>query len=427
MKRIIAIGLLAYCTVVSWNAEASVSQSVSNVDDCHPAGIISTSARHCIIVEKKSQKLFVYNLNDNHVKDVMQYRCTTGENQGDKRESGDRKTPEGVYFFTRVYSDDQLPQRYGSMAFVLDFPNHLDRLEGKGGNGIWLHGLNRPLVRYDTKGCVALRNEDITEIGSYIQLLKTPIIIENSIRCSSPSAAQRTGEKIKHFLVRWEDAWEGKKLLQYVNCYSRSRYTPSQWRRWRNKKQRLNRTYKFIDVRLYDINIFKHDGTFVVKFIQDYESDVFSSIGCKTLFIEDGSDGLSIIREDWIDRTPDGSWKEGADETPERKLCRLLNTWVHAWEHKQLDRYMSCYSPGFHAEGMSREQWRRHKAGINEHNEFISVSVEKPEIHIRGTAAAVKYLQKYISDTYTDYGIKRLELEKRSGEWRISSETWEPL
>ena len=112
---------------------------------------------YAILVDKSQQKVYVYH-RDSPSKPHRTYTCTTGENQGPKLRENDRKTPEGVYFFVRAIDKRELLSLYGSRAYALDYPNDIDRREGKNGHGIWFHGLNRPLKPRDTNGCVALEN-----------------------------------------------------------------------------------------------------------------------------------------------------------------------------------------------------------------------------------------------------------------------------
>lgn len=394
-----------------------------------PSAIISVNSKNIILVEKSSQNLLLYRNDGDDVTLVKKYQCSTGQNKGDKLKSGDRKTPEGVYFINRIHKDDQLPARYGVMALVLDFPNCLDKKEGKGGNGIWLHGLDRPLLPYDSKGCIALNNEDITELYGYLKLFTTPVIIEEKISYDTPDEIKRNKEDAMRFLSKWEDSWEGKQLDIYSRCYSQEKFKPDKWswNRWKKHKQTLNNEYKFIDVDIRDVNILKFDKIFVVSFLQDYESDKFRSLGLKKIFIRRNSDALKIIGEDWIkvNSLYAGSDKRGPSE--ERKLCRFLNNWITAWENQKIDDYMDCYAASFSYKDMGRHQWKKYKMEINRSNKMIKVSVIKPKIKIDDGRASVTFLQKYLSDSYTDYGSKRLLLQKENGSWKIITEGWETI
>ena len=70
------------------------------------------SPHHVILVEKSSQRLFIYQF-DGTYELIATYNCATGEYFGDKRVSGDRKTPEGIYFFTKAVGEQYLTSTYG--------------------------------------------------------------------------------------------------------------------------------------------------------------------------------------------------------------------------------------------------------------------------------------------------------------------------
>ncbi len=394
-----------------------------------PAGIISVDSRYAVLVEKSSQKLFFYRVTRDEVELIKKYSCSTGKVHGDKSVRGDRKTPEGVYFIRKLYADEQLPSRYGVMAFVLDFPNYLDKSNGKGGNGIWIHGLDRPLLPYDSKGCIALTNDDIMELKSYIKLYDTPVIIEEKITFETPLQIKRQREEVMRLLNRWENSWEEKSLEQYVNCYSHTRFKPdkTKWSQWKQHKKSLNNKYKFIDVDIKNLSILKSGKTYVVSFLQDYESDRFSSSGFKKLFLQANSENLKIVGEDWIKATAYTPGHDGSSVSEERKLIRFLNRWITLWENKKTDLYMGCYSKAFNSEGRGWKQWKQYKSKVNSNNRIIKVSVIKPRILIHGDDATVTFIQKYVSDTYTDYGLKRIGLLKEKGSWKIISEGWEPI
>ena len=87
---------------------------------------------------------------------------------------GDLKTPLGVYTIRKRFT----PQDpfYGPLAFSLSYPNTYDKVRGKDGHGIWIHG--SPLDGSDrdpmSKGCIVLDNDTI-------QLLDKKIEHKNSI------------------------------------------------------------------------------------------------------------------------------------------------------------------------------------------------------------------------------------------------------
>lgn len=136
---------------------------------------------YAFLVDKAAQRLHLYRQEGDGPKLIKTFVCATGENSGGKKSRGDKRTPEGVYFFTRVIESKKLSSIYGIRAFPMDYPNFLDRIEYLRGDGIWLHGTDKPLTPYSTNGCIVLDNRDVAELSQYIRLRQTPIIIEEKV------------------------------------------------------------------------------------------------------------------------------------------------------------------------------------------------------------------------------------------------------
>lgn len=110
---------------------------------------------------------------------------------GRKRYQGDMRTPEGLY---RVKSKAHHPRWRQFIA--IDYPNSSDIEEYKReiargrvpaisgenldiGSGLGIHGNDRPVEQINgdnwTKGCVAMRNDDVDELASLVPV-GTPIL-----------------------------------------------------------------------------------------------------------------------------------------------------------------------------------------------------------------------------------------------------------
>ena len=133
---------------------------------------------YCILVEKDRQLLRVLR-HDGRIQVVAEYVAATGENFGPKEEEGDAKTPEGVYFITKTYLDRKMSV-FGNRAFHLNYPNYFDTQQGRGGNGIFIHGTNRPLRLSSSNGCVTLANKDLDSLSAFLEL-NPPIFIVPSL------------------------------------------------------------------------------------------------------------------------------------------------------------------------------------------------------------------------------------------------------
>lgn len=97
------------------------------------------------------------------------YGAFTGKNAGDKKREGDLKTPIGIYTF--IEKKKNVDPFYGPMAFVTSYPNLYDKIQGKSGDGIWIHGVPFSGSRDPfTRGCVAINNDDLLQLDKNINL-----------------------------------------------------------------------------------------------------------------------------------------------------------------------------------------------------------------------------------------------------------------
>ncbi len=128
-----------------------------------------------IVVEKSKQQLMLFEQGES-LQLLKTFVCSTGENPGKKYVSGDSKTPEGLYFITEIYEDKKITV-FGSRAYHLDYPNVFDKHAGHLGDGIFIHGTNKPLIPFSSNGCIVLDNNDLDELADYLKVGTTPIIV----------------------------------------------------------------------------------------------------------------------------------------------------------------------------------------------------------------------------------------------------------
>ena len=107
---------------------------------------------------------------------TKEFDCIHGRLEGDKQKEGDLRTPEGVYFITHKITQKLDFMEYGPHAFNLNYPNPADRLRKKTGSGIWLHSKGQPIAGLTTRGCMAIEQEEITNLVP-ILVPGTPVII----------------------------------------------------------------------------------------------------------------------------------------------------------------------------------------------------------------------------------------------------------
>ncbi len=295
--------LRAICLILCVVLAFAISVHARDEEPLYPAALLNwmvDGTFHALIVDKSKQTLSVWRIEDGEPRMIESYGCSTGEKQGDKWVRGDMKTPEGVYFFCSVIEGRKLPPKYGLWAFTTDYPNFVDRRRGKSGDGIWLHGRDKPVGGTpDSNGCIALDNHDLIKVSRFIRLQSTPLIVVKKIELAPRSVIMDREREVRDFIESWRQAWESQNLDRYMKHYSRN--FQSCWldyHQWKERKARLIGRYSTIKVRLGKVYIYRQDGIITSIFTQAYRSDKFGATGIKVLYLTDEG-GCRIYAEDF--------------------------------------------------------------------------------------------------------------------------------
>lgn len=136
----------------------------------YPLPAPDNNSLYTLVVDKVRREVLVLQETKENFIIVDRFPASIGAQRGDKQVRGDLKTPEGLYRVVEVKNDEQLPSEYGPRAYVLNYPNELDRKLGKTGDGIWIHGSGLGEKTKDTKGCVEINDSNIVKIGKYISV-----------------------------------------------------------------------------------------------------------------------------------------------------------------------------------------------------------------------------------------------------------------
>ena len=259
--------------------------------------------KHAVIVDKSARSLGVWAHENGIWKRVIHFPADVGKQQGDKKNWGDFKTPEGIYFFTGKREGKDLDfGNYGSLAFTTNYPNLFDQREGKTGSGIWLHAVpdSVPLTR-GSRGCVVIRNDNIREIAKYIAINKTPIVIKDTEKYLTLDEWQTHRQELLQWLEGWKAAWESRDLDKYMSFYAENdfRAMKMSWEKWRLFKSKIAGLAQFIEVKVVQPVIYSHKNDFIIKFVQNYKSGVLQDVGEKTLYLSRRSGQWKIVSEEW--------------------------------------------------------------------------------------------------------------------------------
>jgi murein L,D-transpeptidase YafK len=199
LASFIIIACLLLLPVLSFGGQTATltKQSSRAADDLSRLFTVAVAKEpiYLILIEKNLQRLRVLEFDD-ELRVVADYPSATGENFGIKEVSGDSKTPEGVYFITQIFKDDQITI-FGDKAFHLDYPNFFDREAGRNGDGIYIHGTNKELQLNSTNGCVTLANNDLDDLEKYLNQIVTPVVIVQELTSIKVNTKQLTNNDFK--------------------------------------------------------------------------------------------------------------------------------------------------------------------------------------------------------------------------------------
>jgi len=421
-------------------------------DDHTPDVFIKPSAgagvQHAILVEKSTQSLFLYSFDKNGASRLT-FPCSTGEAKGDKKISGDKKTPEGVYFFTHKHDKKDLSAVYGSHAFPMDYPNFLDVHSGKTGSAIWLHGTNRPIKPMDSNGCVALANRDIEEVAEYISLKKTPIVVVETISYAPRSVMDTARDSIENFIEKWKKSVATGTYHDYLDFYD-AKHAPdiSWWNGWNRIRNSGGDPSSFSDIIIKNSLILKHKEVYTAAFdlfLNVDDTDI--PVGKKKFFISKESGALKIFGDVYMktDDAPGSAAKSESVkinpiiaagervrrihglESEKEQIARTLDQWIVAWSSKNIKAYANFYARDFSYKGMSKREWVARKKSLNSRYSYIRVFKKDVDIKLQGKTGRVSFVQTYESPVLKAVGKKKLVLKREGAQWRIYRETWEAL
>ncbi len=265
----------------------------------HPG---ADDSQWAVIVDKHRQQVNLYVFHE-YWRNLAQWPCSTGKSDGPKEKEGDQKTPEGIYFVVRNVAQRYLSPTYGARALPLDYPNWLDRCRNRSGSAIWIHGTNKPLLAYDSNGCVVLENESITQLAPHIRPQQTPVIIVDRLRLCSVRQSQATAQKILPAIDQWHRAMMHGDYLSFSHWYARP-YQPAMawWQQWCRWRSRLGNRRDYESV-MRQRSIFKLNYDYVVLFDHVLiRGDRQSPVGRRKLFLNVQNGDVRIIGDTYQSR-----------------------------------------------------------------------------------------------------------------------------
>jgi murein L,D-transpeptidase YafK len=439
------------------------------VDGANPNLLFYSSEgpSHFLVVEKKSQKLKLFEQGDS-LRLIKEYTCATGQNIGNKQNSGDSRTPEGVYFITAIYEDKKITV-FGSRAFHLDYPNIFDSHAGRLGDGIFIHGTNKKLTPNSTNGCITLDNRDLDELAPYLSVASLPVIIlnaEDEATFSGSLSLEKGDDRINDILSRFTAETTtipmsnitrlsslqvgGQAVLSLAYWVIDDQTTRFQERRraylaqsasgkWRtlyavhhqDPRPTLlaqKRTKNDRAVRIAD-NAISEAAMAAQVPPPASPPELSADTGMATDTQKSSPEIVAKPKETVPKPTPAPATKPSksspgkpAPDARTEEVLAFIEKWRSAWTAKDLESYMDCYSPTFRGGDLNKEQWRAKKSFLNGKYKFIRVKLSDINVSLTPSTAKVTFHQTYRSDHLQASGIKTLQLVNRKNRWLIEKE-----
>ena len=272
--------------------------------DALPSAVLRLSPghRYAIVADLPRSRLYVLDNSGGHLRRVRDLYVSIARNGYGKQNAGDLRTPVGIYRVVSFTPGGRLPAFYGAGAYPLNYPNSWDRMHGRTGYGIWLHGV--PPDTYArppraSEGCVVLANADLTDLKSRIVPGMTPVVLSDQVDWLPAAEIEQRREGISKRIESWRTRWSARDTDAYLAYYADEFHTDDGMDRkaFALHKRRVNQSKHKIEVRISDLDLFSYPGeqTLVLaEFTQEYRSDNYTT---------------STRKEQYWRREADGSWK----------------------------------------------------------------------------------------------------------------------
>ncbi|MET3116267.1 murein L,D-transpeptidase YafK [Undibacterium sp. GrIS 1.8] len=221
--------------------------------------------KQVLLVDAKKSRLYLYENEHGQLKFLTDFYVSQGKFGINKSKEGDQKTPIGVYYITSHLSGSKLPDFYGPGALPINYPNEWDKINGRSGSGIWLHGVpsenfSRPPMASD--GCVVLTNPDFLKIAAMIDIGKTPVIISEQLEFLTAAKWNVEKQSASKMLEDWRADLESQNPNRLLNNYSRNFKTMQgdNLNVWFPKQQQAIEGLQHLSIKLKEVTQFRYPG-----------------------------------------------------------------------------------------------------------------------------------------------------------------------
>ncbi|MHA4868358.1 L,D-transpeptidase family protein [Duganella sp. PWIR1] len=179
--------------------------------------------KHALIVDAKHSRLYLYENRSDGLRLMQDFYVSQGKLGINKLKEGDMRTPVGVYYLIGRLPGVKLPDMYGKGAMPLDYPNDWDKIHGRSGSGIWVHGtppetFSRPPL--STDGCVVVSNDDLNFLTRTVAIGTTPILIGDQVEFVSKEQLDKDLQQAESLVETWRRDVENRDDASLKALYS---------------------------------------------------------------------------------------------------------------------------------------------------------------------------------------------------------------
>ncbi len=131
---------------------------------------------------------------------------------------------------------------------------------------------------------------------------------------------------------------------------------------------------------------------------------------------------ITLIYTAWLAHAQDSA--TNSQEYYWEQIGSTYTKWMKAWVNKDINEYLSAYSPNFVPDdGRDHVQWREHRYKHLKKPGKIKIDVKKLRMtSFIADEILITFEQTYKSRSYTDTVLKQVIFAKLKGEWKIISE-----
>jgi murein L,D-transpeptidase YafK len=408
---------------------------ISSRSENIPDSVVSLSSGYVLVVDKQYQKIYAFKKNGAFSK-VFESPCSTGKNQGAKQSAGDAKTPNGVFFATKMLRNPGSPEIYGTLAFPLDYPTLSDRKAGRNGTNIWIHGTTKPLSPLQSNGCVVLRDSDLRRLTDLIYFNKTPVIIQESINWISQNQIPPAKEELERILALWNRSFIDGDMKSFDALYLPGTEIKGKKREELiSKFKSLKLLNKHFLLQPRDVSILRQENTAIIMFDQivavnndnsfqgAYNKLVLERLNNRWYIVDDLATTASTEKNIARTVTALPTQKNQIKPDTNGEVAALVAKWANSWKSGDMKGFRNCYAANFKSKNMNLNDWVSHKNDVRKRSKNINVRVDNLRVTVDSSLATASFTQYYSSSILKSKSSKKLELKKIDGEWKILRET----